>query len=148
MQGMVNPSEDNGMHFHIVKRLKTPSATGWGEGFAIGTEGDLVGLMLWQTTEQHQTVAKTSISLYEYRLEIGGEVVINANCLNGFGTQGPSQGCQSDAGYSFPTAQLGEYVYHDFRRQPWDCRGKSVMLYHNAGTADAIRAYPIYLVDW
>lgn len=148
-RAMMNTVANNGKHFHIVKRLKTPTAAGWQDNMYIGTEGDLIGLLLWQTAEQGQGIAKTAIDLYEIRLEIGGETVIECSALNGFGTQGPHQGCQSDIGFSFPTAVLGEYMYFDFRRQPWDCRGKSVNLTWNAGTDHtAVRAYPIYLVDW
>jgi hypothetical protein len=145
---LLNTGTNSGKHFHIVKRLKTPSGTGWGDNFYIGTEGDLVGLLIYSTTEQGQATAKTALSIEELRLDIGGESVIEASSLTVHGTQGPSQGSQSDTGFSFPTAVLGEYIAIDFRRQPWNCRGKSVNLRWDAGTADAVRAYPIYLVDW
>ena len=44
-------------------------------------------------------------------------------------------------------AIFDQYFYIDFAKQPWDCRGKTVVFSTNAGTADAIRVYPIYLVD-
>ena len=135
--------------FHIVKRLYTPAGTSNNEGINIGTEGTLIGLLLWQTTEQGKTVAKTSISLYkDIELVIGGESVIDADCLTGQGTQGTTYGCESNTNVSFPSSILDEYVYIDFRRQPWDCRGKSVVFKYNGGTADAIRVYPIYMIDW
>ena len=138
-------------NFHIVKRLYTPAATGWNSGFDIGTEGDLVGLLIFQTTEEEGEVAKTAISTYEIKLEIGGETVIQADCLVQQGRTGARSLGNSEA-----TAQSDEnpkaaifdqYIVIDFARQPWDCRGKSVTLSTNAGTADAIRVYPIYLVD-
>lgn len=138
-------------HFHIVKRLYTPTATGWNSGFDIGTEGWLVGVLIFQTTEEGKTVAKTSTSLYEVELTIGGESVIRTDVLTLPSHQGAraqpdllaAGGADSGVGV---WSILEQFVYLDFRKQPWDCRGKSVVLKTNAGTDDAIRAYPIYLV--
>ncbi len=145
--GMEKLAKDH--HFHIVKRLFTPSGTGWNNGYDIGCEGVLVGLLLFQTTEEGYNVAKTSISLYETRLEVGGEDVIRADCLTMQGREGRQTG-QSSTNFQSHNEDIADikdqYVYYDFARQPWDCRGKSVVLYTNAGTADAIRAYPVYLV--
>ena len=138
-------------HFHIVKRLFTPAGTGWNSGLDIGTEGDLVGILVWSTTEEGKTVAKTSMSLYEVKLEIGGETVLQCDPLTLPCREGARTSGQSSA--TFQTEQIAEgaildqYFYIDFARQPWDCRGKTVVFSTNAGTADAIRVYPIYLVD-
>jgi len=146
---MLNTEADNGKHFHIVKRLKSTSGTGWQDNWYIGTEGDLIGLLIWQETEQDELQARGTLGISELRLDIGGESVIEASSLTCHGTQGPTFGCQSFTTYSFPTAPLGEFMYFDFRSQPWDCRGKSVNLRINSGVdSDDIRAYPIYLVDW
>jgi len=140
-----------GKHFHIVKRLYTPAATGWNSGFDIGTEGDLVGLVIFQTTEEDRTVAKGSISLYEIQLDIGGETVVKADCLTQQGRMGSRYGGQSGSVDQAAVDEKGQcfdqYIPIDFAGQYWDCRGKTVTLMTNAGTADAIRAYPIYLVD-
>lgn len=138
-------------HFHIVKRLYTPQGTGWNSGFDIGTEGDLIGLLIFQTTEEGKLVEKGSISLYEIKLEIGGETVIQCDCLTAPGREGARTAGQSNS--KLQTEQvakdaiLDQYYYFDFAKQKWDCRGKTVVLSTNAGTADAIRVYPIYLVD-
>lgn len=138
-------------HFHIVKRLYTPAATGWNNGFDIGTEGTLVGLLMWQTAEEGKNVAKAAVDLLEMRLEIGGEDVIRADCLTIPGREGRQRGQSNDTLLTTTLDDLAlildQYVYFDFARQPWDCKGKSVVLYTNAGTGHtAIRAYPIYLV--
>ena len=143
---MANLLKDH--HFHIVKRLFTPSGTGWNNGTDIGTEGFLCGLLIFQTTEEAYNVAKTSISLYEIKLSVGGEEVILTDYLTAPGREGRQSG-QSGRSQSQEIDQasiLDQFVYFDFARQPWDCRGKSVILSTNAGTADALRIYPVYLV--
>ena len=108
-------------------------------------------MLIFQTTEEEGEVAKTAISTYEIKLEIGGETVIQADCLVQQGRTGARSLGNSEA-----TAQSDEnpkaaifdqYIVIDFARQPWDCRGKTVNFSFNAGTADAVRVYPIYLVD-
>ena len=93
--------------------------------------------------------AYTGISLYDdVELVIGGESVIDCDCLTGQGTQGTTYGAESNTAVSYPSVVYSPYVYWDFRRQSWDCRGKSVVFKYNGGTADAIRLYPIYMIDW
>ena len=144
--GQVDDKNYGPQHFHIVKRLKTPSAA-W-EDFNIGTEGTLIGLMLWQTDEESKTKAYTAVNFEEIKLEIGGETVILTDYLAALGTQGSFGGAESNTRVCWPSAILSEYIYFDFRRQPWDCRGKSVILSWNDSELHAIRAYPIYLVNW
>ena len=138
-------------HFHIVKRLFTPAATGWNSGFDIGTEGDLIGLLIFQTTEEDREVAKTSLSIEQLKLDIGGETVVLTDSLTMQGRMGSRDTGQSgttDQSEEAPKAAIfDQYVAIDFARQSWDCRGKTVTLSYEAGTADAIRVYPIYLVD-
>jgi hypothetical protein len=141
-----------GKHFHIVKRLYDPAAAGWNSGFDIGTEGDLIGLLVWQTNEENRTVAKAAVDLYEMKLTIGGEEVITADLLTQqgrMGARGSGQSGSTDQTEEVAKAAIyDQYVYIDFARQPWDCRGKTVVLSTNAGTSHgAIRAYPIYLVE-
>jgi len=133
--------------FHIVKRLIDAGGTGWRPPVFIGTDGTLIGLMVWVDTEQCKAQIKSGIGVLQFRLDIGGESVIEANVLNGLGTQGSFGGAQNNTSVSFPSSILGEYYYIDFRRQPWDCRGKSVRFSWNAGTDEAARLYPIYLID-
>lgn len=148
-EALLNMQPNNGKHFHIVKRLFDPTAEGWGEPILIGAEGDLIGMLIYETTEQGQTITKDALSINAMRLDIGGERVIEIDSLCAHATQGLATGPQSDADYSFPQALFGEYIYVDFRQQPWDCRGKSVQMYVDAGSSyDAIRVYPIYLMDW
>jgi hypothetical protein len=140
---------DNKM-FHIAKRLYTPLATGWHEGINIGTEGILIGMLVWQTHEQDKGQVITGIDLYQSKLDIGGEEVIVDDCLTAPATAGKIGAVENNPRVSFASHVLGEYRYYDFRRQPWDCRGKSVVYSWNAGTATtgSVRCYPIYLVDW
>lgn len=146
---MLNTQADNGKHFHIVKRLNATIGTGDQANWYIGTEGDLIGLLIWSETEQDELQAKDTLGITKLRLDIGGESVIETSSLTAHGTQGPTFGSQSFTTYSYPTAPLGEFMYFDFRSQPWDCRGKSVNLRITSGvTSDDMRAYPIYLVDW
>jgi len=141
-----------GRNFHIVKRLFDPAAAGWNSGFDIGTEGDLIGLLVWQTNEEDRTVAKAAVDLYEMKLDIGGETVIHTDLLTQQGRMGArgtgQSGSDVQSGEMDKAAVYDQYVYLDFARQPWDCRGKTVVLSTNAGSGHgAIRAYPIYLID-
>ena len=110
-------------------------------------------LTFGNTADIHLSVGQknTDNCEYEMQLDIGGETVIKADCLTQQGRMGSRDCGQSssvDTSEQVPKAQVfKQYVYFDFARQSWDCRGKTVTLMTNAGTADAIRAYPIYLVD-
>lgn len=141
-----------GKGFHIVKRLRDPTAAGWGEGMSIGFEGDLVGLLIYQTVTQDQLIEKDAITIRQLRLQIGGETVIESTSLNSQGRHG-ARGVPDSHGMSGGDENLQEvldhYMYFDFARQPWDCRGKSVILSWEAGTShEAVRAYPIYMWNW
>ena len=141
-----------GRHFHIVKRLYAPAATGWNSGFDIGTEGILIGLLVWQYHEEGAATAKTLTDLYQVRLDIGGETVIETDALTHQGRHSRLSGQSHTALQSQEMAKqaiIDQYVCWDFADQPWNCKGKSVVLRTNAGVAGGnIRAYPIYLVDW
>lgn len=148
--GMMDPSKQ---HFHIVKRLYDPAAAGWNAGLDIGTEGTLIGILCWQTAEDEANVAKTAVDLYEMKLDIGGENVIYVSELASMGRHGARTSVNAHTADQDDSNQiaaiLDQYVYFDFARQPWDCRGKTVNFSTNAGTSHtAIRVYPIYLVDW
>ena len=67
-------------HFHIVKRNYTPVA-GRNQGIDIGTEGTLIGLLVFETDEQAKTLAKAAVNITELELKIGGESVIRTDVL-------------------------------------------------------------------
>lgn len=141
-----------GKHFHIVKRLYDPAAAGWNSGFDVGTEGDLIGLLIWQTNEEGEEIVKTAVDIEQLRLEIGGETVVYADLLTlpgRTGARGTGQsGTKDQTEANAKAAVFDQYICLDFARQPWDCRGKTVVLSTDAGSSHAaIRAYPIYLID-
>ena len=109
-------------------------------------------MLVFETDEQAKTLAKAAVNITELELKIGGESVIRTDVLTLPSHQGAratpdlvaAAGADSGVGL---WAILQQYLYLDFRKQAWDCRGKSVTLEVTAGSTAALRFYPIYLVD-
>jgi len=134
-------SQISGKHFQIVKRLFTPTQTGENPGISIAAEGDLMGILLFMTTDiDSDPTSEEDLSITEAWLDIGG---VNIHHWGGLTLYGTSRGNDARA----QPAKLQQYAYLDFSKEVWDARGKDVKFRTNAGTADAIRVYPIYLID-
>ena len=141
-----------GKVFSIGKHLYTPNATGWNEGIDIQEDGDLIGLLCWQTTYPKldlSTTDPTAVSIKEFILSIGGTDRVHLDFPTYyFGKNKTAIVAESDGTTLVETDELQKYFFVDLVQMvgALNCRGKAVKFRTNAGVADAIRVYPIYLV--
>ena len=141
-----------GKVFKTYKRLYTPNATGPNEGFDIGEDGDLIGLLCWQTTYPKvdlSTSDPTAVSIKEFILKVGGVDRIHLDLPTYyFGQNKTAIVAVSDGTTLVETDELQKYFFVDVVNMigAINCRGKAVKFRTNAGVADAIRVYPIYLI--
>lgn len=140
----------SGKVFSTVKKLSTPTATGWNAGFDIGQDGDLIGLLLWQTTYPKvdlSTSDPTAVSIKEFIISVGGHDRVHLDFPTYyFGKNKTAVVYEEDT--PTETDELQKYAFVDLVQMVGaiNCRGQSVNFRHNAGVADAIRVYPIYLI--
>ena len=141
-----------GKVFQIGKHLYTPNATGWNEGFDIQVDGDLIGLLLWQTSYPCVTLSTsdpTVVSIKEFVLSVGGHDRVHLDFPTYyFGKNKTAIVAESDGTTLVETDELQKYAFVDLVHMVGaiNTRNKSVKFRTNAGVADAIRVYPIYLI--
>lgn len=135
-----------------VKRLFSPSATGWNEGIDIAEDGDLIGLLCYQTSYPKvdlSTSDPTAVSIKELIIKVGGADRVHVDFSTYFmGQNQTALAHQSNGTTDVYSDELQKYFFLDLVHMvgALNCRGKAVKVRTNAGVADAIRVYPIYLI--
>ena len=142
-----------GKAMQVYKRLTQPGATGWNSGIDIGEDGDLIGLLCYQTTYPKldlSTTDPTAVSIKEFILKVGGADRLHLDLPTYFfGQNKTAIVAESDGTTLVETDELQKYFFVDIVNMigAINCRGKAVKFLTNAGVADAIRVYPIYLIN-
>ena len=141
-----------GKVFSIGKHLYTPNATGWNEGFDIQEDGDLIGLLCYQTTYPKVALSvthPTAVSIKELVVSVGGTDRIHLDFPTYyFGKNKTAIVADTDGTTLVESDELQKYFFVDIVQMVGaiNCRNKAVKIRTNAGVADAIRVYPIYLI--